>query len=374
MGYTAIVLVGGIGSRLRPLTLTRPKPLIPLAGKPLVDRIIEWLRKHGYTRFILPAKYLGHMIEDYYQGVKDVIVKITDSKDTADAVRLVSDILGDEDNILISMGDVVCNADFNAFMKYHLERGGIASIALKEVDNPLHYGVVIIDENGRIKHFVEKPASIELYVISLAFSRVSSRFSSNLVNTGFYIISNDVLKIIHEYPSLMDWGKHVFPYLIEQGYNVYGWIMSPYTYWEDLGRPENYVKVVYDVLEGKVDGYYPLGKMIRKGVYIGENTVVEGKIIPPVYIGPNSFIDEKSVVGPYVSIEKGSEVRNSRLSYSILWEHVVVHNSEIMESILMDNVIINSGCKILSSIIGSNVNVPSNTMVYGKIIEPVLQV
>ncbi|MCD6301257.1 MAG: NDP-sugar synthase [Staphylothermus sp.] len=374
MGYTAVVLVGGVGSRLRPLTLTRPKPLIPLVGKPLVDRIIEWLRGHGYTRFILPAKYLGRMIEDYYRGVNDVIVKVVDSKDTADAVRLVSDLIGSEDNILISMGDVICNADFNAFMKYHLERGGIASIALKEVDNPLHYGVVIIDENSRIKHFVEKPASIELYVISLAFSRVSSRFSSNLVNTGFYIVNNEVLKIIREYPSLMDWGKHVFPYLVEQGFDVYGWIMPPYTYWEDLGRPENYVKAVYDVLDGKVSGYYPLGKMIRKGVYIGNNAVVEGKIIPPVYIGPDSFVDDRSVVGPYISIEEGCEIRNSRLSYSILWEHVVVHNSEIMESVIMNNVTINSGCKVLSSIIGANVNVPSSTMVYGKIIEPVLQI
>lgn len=371
LGYTAVVLVGGVGSRLRPLTLTRPKPLIPFAGKPLVEHIIAWLRNHGYTRFILTAKYLGEMIKKYYEGVNDVLVRVVNSKDTADAVRLVSDLIGSED-ILISMGDVVCNADFKSFMEFHKSHGGTASIALKEVDNPLHYGVVIVDEDNRIKHFVEKPASIELYVLSLAFSRGIKFGKINLVNTGFYIVSPRVIDIIRKYPSLMDWGKHVFPYLIEQGYKVYGWIMGRYAYWEDLGRISNYVKALHDLLDGKIKGYKPAGREVSKGIYVGENAEILGTINPPVYIGDNVFIDKDAVVGPYVSIEKGTRIEGkTRISYSIIWEKTIVMKSSIIGSILMDNVVVNEESKITSSIIGSNNVISSNIRLSEEIINPV---
>ncbi len=373
MGYTAVVLVGGVGSRLRPLTLTRPKPLIPLAGKPLVEHIISWLRSHGYTRFILTAKYLGEMIKKYYEGVNDVIVRVVDSKDTADAVRLVSDLIGSED-ILISMGDVVCNADFRSFMEFHKSHDGIASIALKEVDNPLHYGVVIVDEDNRIKHFVEKPASMELYVLSLAFSRGIKFGKTNLVNTGFYIVSPEVINIIKKYPSLMDWGKHVYPYLIEQGYKVYGWIMDPYAYWEDLGRISNYVKALHDLLDGKIKGYKPAGREVSKGIFVGENAEIQGTINPPVYIGDDVFIDKDAVIGPYVSIEKGTRIEGkTKISYSIIWEKTIVRKSSIIGSILMDNVAVNEESKITSSIIGSNNVVSPNTRLSEEIINPLIK-
>ncbi len=368
MGYTAVVLVGGVGTRLRPLTLTRPKPLIPLAGRLVVDRIIDWLGSHGFTRFILPARYLGHMIAEHYKGRSDVIVRVVDSRDTADAVRLVSDLLGKED-FMVAMGDVVCNANFDEFMESHMVKRGAATIALKPVDNPLHYGVIIIDESGRVRHFVEKPASLELYIMSLAFTAPSPG-TMNLVNTGFYAVSREVLDLILDNPSLMDWGKHVFPYLLEEGYPVYGWVMPPETYWEDLGRPENYVKAVYDVLGERVPGYYPAGRPTGRGVYVGEGAVVDAHIIPPVFIGSNSRVDDKSVIGPYVSIEENSIVRNSRISHAIIWEASSISGAEITDSIIMDHVVIGHGTKVVSSIIGSNNSLGTGSIIYKQTISP----
>ncbi|ABN69234.1 Nucleotidyl transferase [Staphylothermus marinus F1] len=369
----AVILAGGIGSRLRPLTLVKPKPMIPLAGKPLIEHIIYWLKHHGFSRFIVVGKYLGEVIRDYFSGRRDVIVRIVDSKDTADAVRLVRDDILSND-ILISMGDVICNADFYSFYKYHVENDGIATIALKEVDNPLQYGVVFIDEHQRIRHFVEKPASMELYVLSIAFLKSYRSFRSNLVNTGFYMINKYVLEIISKYPSLMDWGKHVFPYLVEQGYKVYGWIMDNNVYWEDLGRINNYVKALRDLLSGKIPGFKPAGREVRDKVYIDEGADVRGKIIPPVYIGRNVFIDEKSIIGPYVSIEENSIISGeSNISYTIVWENTKIEHSKVYNSIIMNSVhIVDS--KISSSIIGSYNFVRKNVLVEKEIFEPKVQV
>lgn len=365
----AIVLAGGVGSRLRPLTLVKPKPLIPLAGKPLIEYIISWLKFHGFSRFIIVAKYLGEMIRNYYSNRRDVIVKVVDSKDTADAVRLVKDEISSDD-FLVSMGDVVCNSDFYSFYKYHVKNDGIATIALKEVDNPLQYGVIYVDEHSRVKHFVEKPASIELYVLSLAFSRGFSSYRSNLVNTGFYMVNRIVLDIITKYPSLMDWGKHVFPYLVEQGYTVYGWIMSDNVYWEDLGRIDNYIKALRDLLSGKITGFKPAGNEVEHKVYIDEGADVRGKIVPPVYIGRNVFISEKSIVGPYASIEENTVIDGeSHISHTIIWENSKLYNSIVYDSIIMNSVHIKDS-KIFSSIIGSNNVIHIHGVIEKEIIKP----
>ncbi len=372
MGYTAIILAGGLGSRLRPLTLVKPKPLIPLAGRAIIDHIIDWLRINGFNKFIVIGRYLGEMLKEHFSNAGDVEVALVDSKDTADAVRLVSHMVSEE-HVLISMGDVVCNADFNSFYKYHLERDSIASIALKEVDNPLHYGLVFIDSNRRIRLFVEKPLSIEIYALSMAHVHVfGESIYSNYVNTGFYMIRSDLLEILRKNPALMDWGKHVFPYLLENGYNIYGWIMPHNTYWEDIGRIENYKKATWDLLDGVVKGFKPSGKQLERRLYVEENTEVHGEIVPPVHIGSDSIIDEGAVIGPYVSIGKGVHIgRDTRVSYSIIWDSTHISNStSIHDSIIMDHVLVGDNVKTVSSIIGSYNNIGSDKVLERIIIKP----
>jgi len=368
----AIVLAGGKGTRLRPLTYVKPKPLIPIAGKPIIDYIIEWLRYNGFKKFIVLAKYLGEQIKDHFTNTNDVSVEILDSKDTADAVRLISDQIKTE-NFLVSMGDVLCNARFDTFYEEHSRMGGIATIALKEVDNPLHYGLVFIDSRRRIRLFVEKPLSIEIYALSMAHVRVfGESIYSNYVNTGFYMIRYELLNILQENPALMDWGKHVFPYLLENGYDVYSWIMPHNTYWEDIGRIENYKKATWDVLNGVVKGFKPNGKQIEPGVYVEENTDIRGNIIPPVSIGPDTIIEEGATIGPYVSIGEGVHIgRDAKASYSIVWESThISSNTDIYDSIIMDHVLIGDSTKIISSIIGSYNNIGSNEVIERKIIPP----
>ncbi len=374
MTRLAVVLAGGKGTRLRPLTYSKPKPLIPIAGKPVIDYIIEWLRRNGFNKFIVVAKYLGEQIVEYYKKTNpvDIEVALVDSRDTADAIRLIGDKLADIDHFLVSMGDVICNANFKEFYEFHIEKDGIASIALKEVDNPLHYGMVVIDQNGLIKLFVEKPVSMEIYILTMAYNRIFKGIQyANLVNTGFYMVNNNVLQILRNNPSLMDWGKHVFPYLIENKYRVYGWVMHPNTYWEDLGRIHNYKKTVWDILSCNIHGI-SVGNIEchkEEKIEIIRTSSIHGKIIPPVYIGKDVVIEEDCVIGPYVSIEDGTTIkRGSRISYSVLWERVVVgENTRIHDSVITNDVTIGNDSKIFSSTIGPWTNIPPQTTLHEEI-------
>ncbi len=354
MGRVAVVLAGGKGTRLRPLTYVLPKPLIPVAGRPIIDYIIEWLRGNGFTDIIVVAKYLGEKIVEYYRG-RDVDVRLLDSKDTADAVRLVSNDIASE-HFLVSMGDVLCNADFDSFYRTHLESGGIGTIALKEVDNPLHYGLVFIDSRRRIRLFVEKPMSIEIYALSMAHVRVfGESIYTNYVNTGFYMFSSRILDVLRDNPALLDWGKHVFPYLLENSYELYAWIMDRRAYWEDVGRINNYKKATWDILRGLVKGFRPPGKQVMEGVYLGEDTEVDGELIPPVYVGRDSRVEEGASIGPYAVLGDGCIVKSgSSFSYSIAWDSVVIgRDAYIYDTILMDHVVVGDNIKISSSVIGS---------------------
>ncbi len=372
MAETSIVLAGGKGTRLRPLTYTRPKPLIPMAGAPVIDYIIDWLQERGFTRFIVAAKYLGEMIKEHYRGRSNIEVVIGDYLDTADAVRSLSEYITEED-ILISMGDVVCNALFDKMYRYHIEKESLATIALKEVDNPLHYGLVIIDQDSRIKLFLEKPISLEIYIVSLAHSRVYRGFQyTNLINAGFYMINRQVIDLLNRNRYLMDWGKHVFPYLVENDYPIYAWIMSNYTYWEDLGRVENYKKAVWDLISSRINGLKPRGENRGENLWIKGDHSIKGRIIPPAYIGDGVTIMENAVIGPYVVLENNVVVKkNSKLAYTIVWENTVIEQEVLLyNTVIADNVIVGNNTRIHNSVIGSENNIGSETVIDNEGVPP----
>ncbi|MEM2383459.1 MAG: NDP-sugar synthase [Desulfurococcaceae archaeon] len=361
MSRIAVILAGGMGTRLRPLTDVLPKPLIPIAGRAIIDYIIEWLKLNGFTKFIVVAKYLGERIVDYFKYSSEVKVKLLDSKDTADAVRLIAGEISEE-HFLVSMGDVLCNADFKSFYEYHVENESIATIALKEVDNPLPYGLILTDGDGRIILFTEKPKSIELLILNTAHLKLRSKsLYSNLVNAGFYMFNWDIVRVLEENNGLMDFGRHVFPYLLEEGYRINGWIMSG-AYWEDVGRVDSLKKVTWDLLDGGITGYRPLGEEHSPGVYVGKRARIDGIVIPPVYIGEEAVIEYGAIVGPYASLEKGSIVKTrARVSHSILWMNSLVgEDSTIHDSIIMNDVVIRGGVKVVHSIVGSFNTVSAN--------------
>ncbi len=369
MSKVAVVLAGGKGTRLRPLTDVVPKPLIPMAGRTIIDYIIEWLKLKGFTKFIVVAKYLGEQIADHFKYSNEVRVKLVDSKDTADAVRLVASEISEE-HFLVSMGDVLCNADFNAFYEYHVRRGGIATIALKEVDNPLPYGLILVDGDSKVMLFTEKPKSIELLILNTAHLKLRSKsLYSNLVNAGFYMFNYDILRVLEENNGLMDFGRHVFPYLLEEGYRVNGWVMGE-AYWEDVGRVESLKKATWDLLSGSIAGYKPFGEELSQGVYVGRGARIDGTVISPAYIGGDTIVESGAVVGPYASLEENSIVKaKARVSYSILWRNSLVGEcSTIYDSVVMNDVAVLGGVKVVNSIVGS-FNVVS-TNLSEEVVEP----
>lgn len=374
MSFQAVVLAGGLGTRLHPLTSVVPKPMIPLAGKPIIQYIIDLLRGSGAKRIHIVARYLGEVIANYYSGSRDLVVHLVDSKDTADAVRLISEHLED-DNFLVTMGDALSNAKLDKLYEYHVSSNAISTIALKEVDNPLQYGSVYLGADNNIILFIEKPRTMELYMLSVAFYKYRGRASyCNLVNTGFYAFSPTVLELLRNNPGLMDFGRHVFPYLIENHYAMKGYILEPFTYWEDIGRIETYKRALWDLLEGKVTGVCPPGRMISYSIYVNSWADIYGKLIPPVYIGEGAVVGENAVVGPYVSLEKGARVeRDAHVSRSIIWHRGTIgRGAQVQDSIIMNDVIVKDYVKVIDSIIGTgnvvaeslfNVVLPPRTMV-----------
>lgn len=367
----AIVLAGGVGSRLYPLTRILPKPIVPFAGSPLLDYVIESLIQNGFDEIIITARYLGEQIVKLYDGKKFVRPVLLNSRDTADAVRLVSGLIKGKSNFLVSMGDVVTNIPYSAFFDHHVNSGVIASIVLKEVDNPLPYGLVYLDENSNITLFSEKPPSLEIYLLSVAFHTVKSPgFYSNLVNAGIYSFKEDILDILSENSGLMDFGRHVFPYLLETGYVIRGWIAPQNTYWNDIGRVEIYKEATWDLLDGKIKGWAPRGKQVSRGVYYTGESQINGIIHPPAYVGRNVTIEHGAIIGPYVVLEDNTVIgKNSKISYSIIWHNSHIgENAVIYNSVVMNNVIIKNSVKIISSIIGTGCVVEKD--LYNSLIEP----
>mgnify|MGYP001626224607 FL=1 len=363
-----VILAGGLGTRLRPLTEVLPKPMVPLGGKPLIAHLVERFQEMGFHRVYIAANYKGALIKEYAETAGlPAEVRILDSKDTIDGVRLIAEELGDE--VVVSMGDLVTSIDVGDQYKLHREAGADATVSLTSVDNPLQYGLVMVDESKRILLFTEKPVSLEVYLLSLAFYKTKGASSySNLVNAGIYVLGDNAMKLIMANKSLLDFGRHLFPLMVEEGYRCYGYVTPPGVYWEDIGTIEKYKRAMWDVISGGVPGFKLNGETVSSGVHVHKTADVRGEILPPVYIGEGVVVEEGAVVGPYVSLEGGNFVgRGSRVENSILWRRAVVgRNTYVRESILLNDSVLSDGVKVVDSVIGSGNKVAED--VFSKVL------
>ncbi len=353
MPKIAVILAGGKGTRLRPLTYTVPKPLIPICNIPIIEYTLKNIElTSNIEKVIIVVKYLGEKIREYVMRIKnnynfDISIPNVNSLDTADAVRKVSSLI--DDDFFVLMGDVLTNINLKEFGLFHKGHRGIGTIALKEIENPLDFGVVLVDNENRIKLFLEKPRSIELYFMRMLHSRSRVRYYyENLINTGFYALKYDILDVLDENLELMDWGRHVFPFLIENGYELYGWNIGEY-YWADIGRPLSYLNSIYEILDDPPRLLSPKGDF-NNGVWIEGNIDLSDEVIimPPVVIGKDTIIKQKSVIGPYTVLGSGN----------IISEH-----SEVIGSVLWNNVKVGKNSKVTKSIIGNNVIIQENVVV-----------
>ncbi|HEY8192324.1 MAG TPA: nucleotidyltransferase family protein, partial [Gaiellaceae bacterium] len=201
----AVVMAGGEGTRLRPLTSNQPKPMVPIVGKPCMEHILELLRDHGLEQVIVTLAFLPQAIRGYFGTGETLGMEIEYSVEetplgTAGSVRLASDRL--DETFLVISGDALCDFDLSALIRFHQEKGAAATIGLKSVENPLEFGIVVTDEDGRIERFLEKPSWSQVF--------------SDTINTGVYVLEPEVLRHIPE-GRPFDFSKELFPLLLEMG-------------------------------------------------------------------------------------------------------------------------------------------------------------
>src|SRR5437660_9140317 len=341
----AVVMAGGEGSRLRPLTSRQPKPLVPVAGRPIMEHILLHLRRHQMRDVVATVQYLGSSIRNYFGDGSEQGVALTYSVEdsplgTAGSVMLARQFLT-EPFVVIS-GDALTDIDLAAAARFHRERKALATIVLKPVPNPLEYGVVVVDEGGAVQRFIERPSWGEVI--------------SDLANTGVYILDPSVFEFFRA-GEVSDWSGDVFPKLLKEGERVFGWAAA--CYWEDVGSQSAYSKANFDCLEGKVKVQIP-AKRIGEGIWIHEEAEVSpsARIDGPALIcagakvRAGAWINGPCVVGGFTTIDTGAKVSNS-----IMWDHSYIgENSRLRGAVVCRSVTVKNGCLLEEgSVIGSDV-------------------
>jgi len=358
--WSAIVLAGGRGKRLLPLTSLIPKPLVKVTNKPMVDYSISHLIHADIKHIILALAYMGKELKDHIKktwtpdklGDVELECVVQESKGTADAYRLLTDRI-DSENIVVSMADIVTNLPMRSFMDFHLEKGGISTISMKTSESHTsQYGVVLLDNNRKIYLFLEKPAPMELYLSSMS-QRTDLFLHTNIINTGIYCFKKEVDEILQE-TGLMDFGGEVFPYLLENSYDLYGFVKN--YYWLDCGNSQTYLWANWDLLRKYSWPITPNGEEYD-GVFVmgiinsGQNAIIE----KPTCFGESVELFNRVKIKPLCSI--GNRVK-------------IGEDTLIEKSVIWDDVNIGAGCHIDSSIVCNNCEIGDNVVLHNAIVAP----
>ncbi len=360
----AIIMAGGEGTRLRPLTVTRPKPMVPLVNKPMMEHVVLLLRRHGIREIGVTLHYLPETIMSYFGNGGKWGVEITYSIEekplgTAGGVRKLYDEWGDESTIVVISGDVFTDIDLTGLIEFHRRKGSVFTMAVRRVSDPTRYGIALLDEDGRVRRFLEKPRWSEVF--------------SDIINMGIYVIEPEALKLIpagREY----DFSKNLIPAMLEKDYPVYGWRADNY-YWSDIGNHQQYKETHWDILSGKTSlSREVLGEEVEPGIYVQGDAVIEdpSSIAPPAVIGSDARIVKGATLGPYAVIGRNSIVEHSsRIEKSILWNHVYVGPyTSIADSILGDKVRLEGHIAVMEgSVIGDETVIGR-----GSIIKPGIRI
>ena len=350
-------MAGGEGSRLRPLTCTRPKPLVPLCNKPVLEHTVELLKRHGVDKIMVTLHYLADEIVSYCGDGSSWGIPVSYSVEdeplgTAGSIKLLESAF-DEAFFIVS-GDCLTDFDLTGALNFHHDKGAMATIVLARVENPLEFGVVITDDDQRIVEFVEKPSWGEVF--------------SDTVNTGIYIVDPEVFDYIEE-GTPCDFSKDLFPRLMEAGCPLYGYVASGY--WSDIGSLQMYRQAHQDLFDGRVHASIP-GKRLARDVWLGEGTEIHPSVLirGPVVIGRNCRlkegveIGEMTAIGDNCLIEEGVFIQRS-----ILWNNVFVgRKSRITGSTVCRRVAIKGGAQLSEGVIlGDDCFVDSGAVVHPQV-------
>jgi mannose-1-phosphate guanylyltransferase/phosphomannomutase len=282
----AVVMAGGEGTRLRPLTSNQPKPMVPIVGKPCMEHILELLKQHGLEDVIVTVAFLPQAIRSYFGDGESLGLEIEYSVEesplgTAGSVRLASGRL--DETFLVISGDALCDVDLGELVRFHREKEAAVTIGLKSVENPLEFGIVVTDEDGKIERFLEKPSWSQVF--------------SDTINTGIYVLEPEVLRHIPD-DRPYDFSKELFPLLLEMGRPMYGYVFDDY--WQDIGNLDQFRQANFDALDERVSLNVP-GIRLRGNVWLGEGVEVDdlAAIEGPAFLGNYCRVAPDASVGPY---------------------------------------------------------------------------
>lgn len=310
----AVLMAGGSGTRLRPLTCDLPKPMVPVLNRPIAEHIINLLKRNGVEEVIATLYYLPDVMRDYFQDGSEFGVKMTYAVEedqplgTAGCVKNIEELL--DDTFLVISGDGVTDFDLQEALRFHKAKGSKATLVLAHVPNPVEFGVVITDGENRIKRFLEKPSTSEIF--------------SDTVNTGTYILEPEVLNYLPANQET-DFSKDLFPLLLDKGEPIYGYVAEGY--WCDVGHLDAYRDAQYDALDGKVHVSLDYYTQDSSGIWIGKGTEIDpsAKIQPPVMIGDNCRIGARVRLKPGTIIGDNVTIGNdARVERSIIWNGAIV--------------------------------------------------
>ncbi len=337
----AVILVGGEGTRLRPLTVGTPKPMLPLVNVPFIEYIVGLLKSHGIDEIILSAGYLptafdAHLGDGNELGVKLTYVTEETPLGTGGAVKNVEKHL--KGTFIVLNGDILTNLNISQLIEYHQAKKAVATLTLTSVDDPTAYGLVPIDTTGRVLEFLEKPSWDEV--------------TTDLVNAGTYVLEPEVLELIPPGENY-SFERGLFPLLVDRGAQIVGFPSS--AYWLDIGTPAKYLQAHRDILDGQLGSDF-LGREIKRNVWAGEGTLIDDAavVFGPLVMGRNCRVEAHATVFGHTSLADGCVVgEGARLEGCVLADGVQVGQGAVIK-----NSIIAAG-----AVIGNKVHIDGEAIV-----------
>ncbi|NTW02596.1 MAG: NDP-sugar synthase [Oscillochloris sp.] len=331
----AVILVGGLGTRLRPLTCNTPKPMIPLVNQPFIESMLLRLRNQGIDEVVLAVQYLADRFsaalgDGSRLNMKLHIIEEPEPRGTAGAVKNVEHLL--DDTTFVFNGDVMTDLDLQAMLAYHREKQSKVTISLTPVDDPTQFGLVEMEKDSRVRRFLEKPRAEDI--------------TTDLINAGTYIIEPEILRYVPPNQFYM-FERGLFPVVLQTGDPMFGFPSR--AYWTDIGKPQTYLDVHHDILIGKVRHSF-------QGEQIADRVWVEGD----ADIHPSAQVVGPVVIGHGVKIERGARV---------IGPTVIGNNCQIGPEVALEGVVlwennqISEGATLRNCVLGSNNQIGPKTMI-----------
>ncbi|MFA4966805.1 MAG: NDP-sugar synthase [Candidatus Margulisiibacteriota bacterium] len=355
----ALIMAAGYGTRLEPLTLAVPKPMVPIVNKPCMQHNLELLRRNGIHEAAVNIHYHPEQIMNYFEDGDEFGVSLIYSFEetllgTAGGVLRMAELLGGlDDAFLVLSSDALTDINLRHMIAFHKKKKALATLALASMPDPSHFGVVTLDQNEKITAFMEKPKKEEA--------------PGNLVNTGIYIFEPEILKMIPK-GKFHDFGRELFPKLIAKKAPVYGYQMIGY--WSDVGGLDAYIRANYEAMKGDVRVFIP-GKKISSYGWAGKNSQIDesvkfdgcviigdraeirrGARLKDVVLGDRCVVGENSVINGSIIWSDSSLSKNSRIEKSVIGNWCRLGEGVEVQK----NSIISNRCQI-----GQGIRIPEDT-------------